>query len=178
MEHLWTGGGKILSGSKKREPPHKHSDEHTTTPMLNTCRAVKLKHHKLSCRLSPLTSKYGPNAERNKKGGGKGGGELTSCIWALKTAHEDNWKDCIITWATACGGEHTAHSPGSGTDTHPRTHSSSLCPEKHRLFPATPVDRRWKHEAHLNGNVRSQSCNAWMLVLFMLGTADSCSGGV
>lgn len=45
-----------------------------------------------------------------------GGGALTSCIWALKSAHEDNWKDCIITWATACGGEHTAHLPWSGTD--------------------------------------------------------------
>lgn len=44
------------------------------------------------------------------------GGALTSCIWALKSAHEDNWKDCIITWATACGGEHTAHLPWSGTD--------------------------------------------------------------
>lgn len=28
---------------------------------------------------------------------------LTSCICALKSVHEDNWKDWIITWATPCG---------------------------------------------------------------------------
>lgn len=33
---------------------------------------------------------------------------LTSCIWALKTAQEDNWKDWIMTWATPCGSEYNA----------------------------------------------------------------------
>lgn len=37
----------------------------------------------------------------------RGEWRLTSCIWALNRAHEDNWKDCIITWATPCGAKHS-----------------------------------------------------------------------
>lgn len=37
----------------------------------------------------------------------RGERRLTSCIWALNRAHEDNWKDCIITWATPCGAKHS-----------------------------------------------------------------------
>lgn len=33
---------------------------------------------------------------------------LTSCIWALKTAQDDNWKDWIMTWARPCGSEYNA----------------------------------------------------------------------
>lgn len=101
---------------------------------------VKVKHHKR--HLTWHTSNYGPEMERNWGGGWRreeGGGALTSCIWALKSAHEDNWKDCIITWATACGGEHTAHSPWSVSDNTqqadqpPHTHTY-----KHTLKHNTP----------------------------------------
>lgn len=150
------------------------------------CWAVKLKHHKLSCRLSPLTSKYGPKAERNKNGVGEWvGGRLTSCIWALKSAHEDNWKDCIITWATACGGEHTAHSPWSGTDTQQAnththtgdTHSSCLS-WKTLSFPVHGVSSRsrwwqWKGPVHLK---KANLSNRDVAPLLYCSSNHYCSG--
>lgn len=43
-------------------------------------------------------------------------GSLTSCMGPLHTVHEDNWKDCIMTWATPCESkrctEHWTHTGG------------------------------------------------------------------
>lgn len=99
----------------KKQNQNKFKKKKKNTAHAYMCRKVKLNHHRLSCHFAHLS--MGQKTERNRVDGGG----LTSCIWALKSAHEDNWKDCIITWATACGGEHTAHSSWwSGTDS---THS-------------------------------------------------------
>lgn len=125
IENTQTRWRESTEQERKKEPLHKYNDNtqnnrekkrKSPTPPMLTCVVLKVKvnHHKRSCHLTSHTSKYGPEMPRNGVGGGEGA--LTSCIWALKSAHEDNWKDCIITWATACGGEHTTHSPWSGTD--------------------------------------------------------------
>lgn len=152
---------KILSGSEKREPPHEHSDEHTTTPML-TCAELwnwNTTSYPAAYLLSHLS--MGQRRRETRRVGKGEGGRLTSCIWALKSAHEDNWKDCTITWATACGGEHMAHSPWSGTDTqqadtHQRTHSSRLS-WKTSSFPLHGVMMGLKHTARFYVNVRSRA---------------------
>lgn len=131
-----------------------------------------------SCHLTSHTSKYGPETKGRNGVGGRG--TLTSCIWALKSAHEDNWKDCIITWATACGGEHTAHSPWSGTDSTQQaegSHTHTSTPALTRFFLSYVRDGfstlgmsvSSRRAAQFWTNVRRKSINSRLVML------ESCS---
>lgn len=166
MEHWWTGGGEILSGSKKREPLHKHSDEHTTTPML-TCVELwnwNTTSYPAAYLLSHLSMGQ-RRRETRRVGRGEGGREtyilhlsVEECAWGQLKRLYHNLGHCLRRRAHgALALIRDRHTAGRHTPAH--THSSRLCREKHRPFSSAGATMSSKRTARFSVNVRSRSCN-------------------